>query len=137
MPKGEVDSVTPTSTARSVSWRDKELHRGRLIDHIGLVVRDLAASKSFYCAVFGVLKIPVGGSDERNFWAAAGGRPLLRGLCVAQDPKADRLVTVHGATRVEFLLVHSANTEPLYAETNAGSGRLAPRSRRRRFQVPA
>ena len=47
----------------------QELHRGRLIDHIGLVVRDLAASKAFYSAVFGVLKIPVGGFDERNFWA--------------------------------------------------------------------
>jgi catechol 2,3-dioxygenase-like lactoylglutathione lyase family enzyme len=47
----------------------RELHRGRLIDHIGLVVRDLAASKAFYFAVFGALKIPVGGSDERNFWA--------------------------------------------------------------------
>ena len=46
-----------------------ELHRGRLIDHIGLVVRDLAASKEFYGAVFGALKIPLGGSDERNFWA--------------------------------------------------------------------
>lgn len=47
----------------------KELHRGRLIDHIGLVVRDLAASKAFYSAVFDVLSIPMGGSDERNFWA--------------------------------------------------------------------
>ncbi|RIX82052.1 VOC family protein [Acidovorax cavernicola] len=47
----------------------KELHRGRLIDHIGLVVRDLAASKAFYSAVFDVLNIPMGGSDERNFWA--------------------------------------------------------------------
>lgn len=47
----------------------KERHRGRLIDHIGLVVRDLAASKAFYSAVFGALKIPMGGSDERNFWA--------------------------------------------------------------------
>lgn len=47
----------------------KELHRGRLIDHIGLVVRDLATSKAFYAAVFDVLKIPMGGSDERNFWA--------------------------------------------------------------------
>lgn len=46
-----------------------ELHRGRLIDHIGLVVRDLAASKDFYCAVFRVLKIPLGGSDENSFWA--------------------------------------------------------------------
>jgi catechol 2,3-dioxygenase-like lactoylglutathione lyase family enzyme len=47
----------------------RELHRGRLIDHIGLVVRDLAASKAFYSAVFGALKIPMGGSDERDFWA--------------------------------------------------------------------
>ena len=47
----------------------QERHKGRLIDHIGLVVRDLAASKAFYGAVFGALKIPVGGSDEHNFWA--------------------------------------------------------------------
>ena len=47
----------------------QEVHRGRLIDHIGLVGRDLAASKAFYSAVFGVLRIPMGGSDERNFWA--------------------------------------------------------------------
>ena len=47
----------------------KELHRGRLIDHIGLVVRDLVASKAFYSAVFEVLNIPMGGSDEHNFWA--------------------------------------------------------------------
>ena len=47
----------------------QELHRGRLIDHIGLVVRDLAASKAFYSAIFGVLKIPMESSDESNFWA--------------------------------------------------------------------
>ena len=47
----------------------RERHKGRLIDHIGLVVRDLAASKAFYGAVFGALNIPVAGSDERNFWA--------------------------------------------------------------------
>ena len=46
-----------------------ERHTGRLIDHIGLVVRDLAASKAFYGAVFGALRIPIGGSDEHNFWA--------------------------------------------------------------------
>ena len=47
----------------------RERHRGRLIDHIGLVVRDLAASKDFYCAVFDALNIPIGGSDESNLWA--------------------------------------------------------------------
>jgi catechol 2,3-dioxygenase-like lactoylglutathione lyase family enzyme len=37
-----------------------ELHRGRLIDHVQLVVRDLAASKRFYDAVLGALGIPAG-----------------------------------------------------------------------------
>ena len=39
-----------------------ELHRGRLIDHVHLVVRDLAASKRFYDAVTAVLGIPAGQS---------------------------------------------------------------------------
>ncbi len=47
----------------------KELHRGRLIDHIQLVVRDLAASKKFYTAVFDALKIPMGGLGPDFFWA--------------------------------------------------------------------
>ncbi|MFK0690791.1 VOC family protein [Mesorhizobium sp. IMUNJ 23033] len=46
-----------------------ELHRGRLIDHIQLVVRDLKASRRFYGAVFEVLGIPVGGEAEDYFWA--------------------------------------------------------------------
>ena len=33
------------------------LHRGRLIDHIQLVVNDFAASKTFYTAVLAELKI--------------------------------------------------------------------------------
>jgi len=47
----------------------QELHRGRLIDHIQLVVKDLAASKTFYTAVFSTLDIPLGGSGEGFFWA--------------------------------------------------------------------
>ncbi len=47
----------------------QELHRGRLIDHLQLVVRDLKASRTFYEAVFEVLKIPMGGSGEDYFWA--------------------------------------------------------------------
>ncbi|MGQ0650994.1 MAG: VOC family protein [Betaproteobacteria bacterium] len=46
----------------------QELHRGRLIDHIQLVVRDLAASKRFYSAAFQVLGIPVGGESKEHFW---------------------------------------------------------------------
>ncbi len=47
----------------------QELYRGRLIDHIQLVVKDLAASKRFYSAVFNVLDIPMAGEGEDYFWA--------------------------------------------------------------------
>ena len=47
----------------------QELHRGRLIDHIQLVVRDLAASQKFYTAVLEVLQLPVGGTGDGFFWA--------------------------------------------------------------------
>jgi catechol 2,3-dioxygenase-like lactoylglutathione lyase family enzyme len=47
----------------------QELHRGRLIDHIQLVVRDLPASRRFYEAVFKTLDIPIGGAEEEYFWA--------------------------------------------------------------------
>ena len=47
----------------------QELHRGRLIDHIQLVVKDLTASKRFYTAVFKVLDIPLAGEGDDYFWA--------------------------------------------------------------------
>lgn len=47
----------------------QELHRGRLIDHIQIVVRDLAASRQFYSAVFNALEIPMGGTGDDYFWA--------------------------------------------------------------------
>jgi catechol 2,3-dioxygenase-like lactoylglutathione lyase family enzyme len=45
------------------------LQRGRLIDHIQLVVKDLTASRRFYEAVFKVLGVPIGGKAEDYFWA--------------------------------------------------------------------
>ncbi|WP_077146726.1 VOC family protein [Sphingopyxis sp. KK2] len=44
------------------------LHRGRLIDHIQLVVADLKASRAFYDAIFDVLDMPIGGAGEDYFW---------------------------------------------------------------------
>lgn len=63
--------------------------RGRLIDHIQLVVNDLQASRRFYEAVFGVLGIAIGGEGPDYFWAdelfvssvdsrAAAGKPTGR-----------------------------------------------------------
>ncbi|MDX9875445.1 MAG: VOC family protein, partial [Spongiibacteraceae bacterium] len=45
-----------------------ELCRGRLIDHIQLVVKDLTTSRRFYDAVFEVLGIPFGGEGPSFFW---------------------------------------------------------------------
>jgi catechol 2,3-dioxygenase-like lactoylglutathione lyase family enzyme len=47
----------------------QKLHRGRLIDHVQLVVKDLAASRRFYEAVFKVLGVPIGGEADDYFWA--------------------------------------------------------------------
>ena len=46
---------------------------------------------------------------------AGDGRPLLRGLRVGQDPAADRIVIVHGGSRVEFVLVPGTG-DPPYAD---------------------
>jgi len=67
----------------------QRLHRGRLIDHLQLVVTDLAATRRFYGAVFDVLDVPIGGEADSYFWAdelfvssvdseAAAGRPTGR-----------------------------------------------------------
>ncbi len=46
----------------------QELHRGRLIDHVQLVVKDIAASRRFYDTIFAVLGVPLGGTIGNSFW---------------------------------------------------------------------
>lgn len=46
-----------------------EIYRGRLIDHLHLVVKDLQASRKFYEAVLKTLNIPISGAMEEFFWA--------------------------------------------------------------------
>lgn len=45
------------------------LYRGRLIDHLQLVVKDLAASRRFYEAVLEAIGVPIGGESDTWFWA--------------------------------------------------------------------
>lgn len=77
----------------------QSLHRGRLVDHVHLVVRDVKASRRFYEAVFGALNIPLGGAAEDYFWfdelfvsgkdsAAAQGK--LTGRCHLAFQAGDR-----------------------------------------------
>ena len=46
----------------------QRLYRGRLIDHVQLVVKNLAASKRFYAAAFETLGVPLGGEAADYFW---------------------------------------------------------------------
>mgnify|MGYP001066397968 CR=1 FL=1 len=47
----------------------QQLHRGRLIDHIQLVVRALKASRDFYAAALGVFDIPIVDTQHDFFGA--------------------------------------------------------------------
>lgn len=47
-----------------------EFHRGRLIDHVQLVVDDLGAARRFYGAVFEVLGIPISDHPSEEFFFA-------------------------------------------------------------------
>lgn len=47
----------------------QRIYRGRLIDHIQMVVKDLPKSRTFYSAVFAALDIPMGGEGDGYFWA--------------------------------------------------------------------
>ena len=46
-----------------------EFYRGRMIDHVQLVVRDLEASRRFYEAVLKVIGVPVVRVGDDFFWA--------------------------------------------------------------------
>lgn len=46
----------------------QKIYRGRLIDHLQLVVQDLALSKKFYKEILKSLEIPLGGEGEDYFW---------------------------------------------------------------------
>lgn len=46
-----------------------EVHRGRLIDHVGLVVADLERARRFYVAVLGALGRRIEGEGDGYFWS--------------------------------------------------------------------
>lgn len=93
----------------------QELHRGRLIDHLQLVVRDLAASQAFYTAVLGALKIPMGGTGDGYFWADE----LF--VSTAQSPAAQGEVT--GRNHFAFQAQDRAMVEAFHAAALAHGGK--------------
>ncbi len=47
----------------------QQLHRGRLLDHVHLIVRDLDASSRFYAAALGALGRKIEGEGAGYFWS--------------------------------------------------------------------
>jgi lactoylglutathione lyase len=93
----------------------QELHRGRLIDHIQLVVQDLAAAKRFYTAVLGVLNIPIGGESEDYIWADE--------LFISSKDSRAALGVATGRTHLAFQAKDRAAVERFYSAALAAGGR--------------
>ena len=77
-----------------------ELHRGRLIDHLHLRVRDLEASKRFYKAVMEVIGVPVGEGPDHividELWIDVG-EPLAHVHLAFQAPDRETVDRFHAA----------------------------------------
>lgn len=93
----------------------QELHRGRLIDHVQLVVKDMAASQKFYLAVFEVLNIPLGGTGDGFFWADE--------LCISapESPSSQGMLT--GRNHLAFQAQSRAMVDEFYTAALANGGK--------------
>ena len=92
-----------------------ELHRGRLIDHVQLVVRDLEASRAFYDAVLEVLQVPMGGEGEGFFWADE--------FCVSTADSEAAQGKLTGPTHVAFQAADRATVDAFHKAALAHGGK--------------
>lgn len=85
-----------------------EVKRGRMIDHLQLVVRDVERSKRFYRATLEVLGVPIGGEGPDYFWAdelfvssadsqAAAGKLTGRVHLAFQASSREQVIAWHAA----------------------------------------
>jgi catechol 2,3-dioxygenase-like lactoylglutathione lyase family enzyme len=100
-----------------------ELHRGRLIDHVQLVVKDLPASQRFYSAVLEVLNIPISGASDDFFWADE--------LCVSTRESEAAQGVLTGRHHLAFQAQNQAMVDAFYeaALANGGKANGAPGKR--------
>ena len=92
-----------------------QLHRGRLIDHLQLVVRDLKASKDFYTAVRAVFDIPIVDTTEDYFWADE--------LVVSSVDSPAALGVLTGRHHLAFQAKDRASVDAFYHAALAHGGR--------------
>ena len=93
----------------------QELYRGRLIDHVQLVVNDLEASRAFYGAIFEVLGIPITDIDGAQFFVADE-----LGVSSKDSPAANGRAT--GPTHLAFQAKDRAMVDAAYAAGLAAGG---------------
>ena len=91
-----------------------ELHRGRLLDHIQLVVWDLEVAQRFYTAVAQALNIPMGGSGEGFFW--------IDELVVSSADSAAAQGEMTGRQHLAFQARDEAMVDAFYQAALAGGG---------------
>jgi catechol 2,3-dioxygenase-like lactoylglutathione lyase family enzyme len=92
-----------------------QLHRGRLVDHIQLVVKDVAASRRFYAAIFDILQIPLGGEGEDHFW--------FDELFVSSADSKDAEGELTGRVHLAFQAANRELVERSYRAALAAGGR--------------
>ena len=92
-----------------------KLHRGRLIDHLQLVVRDFEASQRFYTAVLAVLEIPVVSLSETSFFADE--------LVVSALDSPEALGVLTGRHHLAFQAKDRATVDAVYRAALAHGGR--------------
>jgi catechol 2,3-dioxygenase-like lactoylglutathione lyase family enzyme len=92
----------------------QELHRGRLIDHLQLVVADLARSKRFYQAIAKTLNVPWGGDGPGFFYVDE--------LCVSSidSPAAQGKLT--GRVHLAFQATDEDTVQRVYAAALEAGG---------------
>jgi catechol 2,3-dioxygenase-like lactoylglutathione lyase family enzyme len=88
---------------------------GRLIDHLHLVVRDIAASKRFYKAVLAAIDVLVGGEGDDFLWADE----LYISNAAHVGPNASLTGRIHLAFKARDL----ATVERFHAAAIAAGGR--------------
>ncbi|HMI89258.1 MAG TPA: VOC family protein [Polyangiaceae bacterium] len=94
---------------------NSKFHRGRLIDHVHIVVRDLGSAKRFYTALFEVLGIPLGGEGPGFFWSDE----LF--VSTADSPAARGEMT--GRVHLAFQAKDRAMVERFHTETLRAGGK--------------
>lgn len=92
-----------------------EIYRGRLIDHLQLVVPDLPRAQRFYTAVLACLGVPIGGTGDGFFWADE----LF--VSSADSPAAQHAVT--GRHHLAFQARDRAMVDAFYQVALAHGGR--------------